>query len=212
MSQFVFIHGWGFDARFWRPLLQELPLKKSACVDLGYYNRAQQPDSIDDDYILVAHSAGLLWALKNLLRPKSVVAINSFPKFTQSLDFPNGVPSVYLRKMQKKWQTEPTTVLQDFQELVRAGYDLSGETIDQEALLNGLKDLNEIDGRPALKAWDCPVLALSAEDDPLIFLPHSQAFTGMGARFDLRLSPSGGHILPLSQPQWCAEQIQEFSQ
>ncbi len=210
MTRFVFVHGWGFDARFWRPLLEHFYLKRSLCADLGYYRATHIPDLDDDGYILVAHSAGLLWSLQNLPRPQKIIAINSFAKFTQSEDFSSGVLPQHIDRMQKKWNHEPLQVLHDFFTRIEAGYDLSHELPDTQALGAGLDMLRRYDGRKALQDWNCPVLALAGGDDPLVLLPHAQSFESLRLNLDLRVSPSGGHILPIRHPDWCAAQIQQF--
>jgi pimeloyl-[acyl-carrier protein] methyl ester esterase len=37
--ELVFIHGWGFDARFWDALAPLLPAYKQQCVDMGFFDQ-----------------------------------------------------------------------------------------------------------------------------------------------------------------------------
>ncbi len=210
MIPFVFVHGWGFDPRFWRAWLERSALRKSYCVDLGYFHAATDvPELCDDSYILLAHSAGLLWALQHLPKPRRIVAINSFAKFCKSDDFPNGVHAHNIKKMRDQIARDPQKLLYDFYKRIGGGYQLTSLPINVSRLEQDLQTLAVFDGRPALKRWLSPVLALAAEDDPLIRTAHAAAFMDVGVEIDLRIAPSGGHILPIAQLDWCLRQVSE---
>lgn len=62
---FVLVHGWGFNASLWDPLIARLCDATVTRVDLGFV--AGGPCDMPDwpqDAIAVGHSLGVLWLLK----------------------------------------------------------------------------------------------------------------------------------------------------
>jgi pimeloyl-ACP methyl ester carboxylesterase len=54
------------------------------------------------------------------------------------------------------------------------------------------------------------VLCLAAADDAVV-PPALSVATAALARGACRVIPTGGHALPLTQPDWCAAQIRAFA-
>ncbi|MBF0375270.1 MAG: hypothetical protein HQL39_17875, partial [Alphaproteobacteria bacterium] len=87
MTRLALIHGWGFDASFWRSF--RLPGVETVTVDLGFQGAPFLPNFRPDD-IAVGHSLGFLWALRH--GPwRAAISINGFPRFVAGCDFPFGV-------------------------------------------------------------------------------------------------------------------------
>jgi pimeloyl-[acyl-carrier protein] methyl ester esterase len=202
----LFIHGWGFDAGFWRPLANRLPDFRPEVVDLGFFGEPVTPTP--ERPLVVAHSMGLAWALAHLPRPwAGVVAVNAFARFTRSPSFVEGVTPRLVERMLSRFDSEPETVLRDF--LCRCGVEapvLDG--MRQAPLRDALAWLAECDEQAALAALDCPLLALSGTRD--LVVPETMSRAAFNA-CDLVLVEGAGHTLPLSHPDWVASQIRQFA-
>ena len=203
MSPILFIHGWGFGPEIWRHVAALVD--EYAFVDLGFRGEYTLPQV--EKPIIVGHSMGFAWALANLQRPwAGAIAINAFPRFTRTDDFPHGLQLRPLERMRTQFAVTPAETTAAF--LSRCGLsDPDVSNIRPEPLAASLTWLTQCDERPALAALHCPLLALAGECDPLIPPAMSQAsFAG----HSLDMIPEGGHLLPLTHPQRIAAALAEL--
>lgn len=197
----LLIHGWGFDPAFWEPLQaalgDDLP---STAWDLGFRGAPSRPALPDGvPVVAVGHSFGLLWLLKE--RPISwtrLVSINGFSRFAKADDLPSGVAPRLIERMLIKLDDDPKAVYQDFMERCGLAEPLA-DTVDPDALAWGLR---------ALAEWDCRAgadvdLALAGRRDPILPVALTEALFPQ----PLACWHDGGHLLPLTDPEWCAQQI-----
>lgn len=200
------VHGWGFDSGFWMPVLERLPDFRGDAVDLGFYGRPRRPKVPRP--LILAHSMGLAWALANIPRPwAGVLAVNAFPRFTRSPDFVDGVPPRLIERMLARFDEAPAQVTADF--LSRCG--IAEPVVDgfaPEPLKESLAWLARCDERSALRMLTCPVQALAGTNDPII--PQGMSTAGFAAE-TLILAEGGGHLMPLTHPDWVASQIRLFA-
>ncbi len=68
--------------------------------------------------------------------------------------------------------------------------------------------LREADERQALAASRLPLLALAGTADPIV--PPALTRAQFGACAGLHWRDGGGHLLPASDPGWCAGRIRAF--
>jgi len=204
------VHGWAYDASVWQAVLQllaELDAELDVEIaDLGYFGRPVLPVACDTLRIAVGHSFGALWWLTVADLPwHTLIAINAFPRFTAAPDFPAGVATRVLDRMRKRFATQPDAVLKDFYEACdQAG---PNRPLDQHALESGLENLANIDGRIALQQRLNSVHVLAAREDNIVNAAMSEAaFSGL-PRGHVHWVEHGDHVLPLSQPQACADLI-----
>ncbi|WP_205880227.1 alpha/beta fold hydrolase [Lichenicoccus roseus] len=160
--------------------------------------------------LAVGHSLGVL---RLLLEPPpgmvGLVAINGFTRMTAGPDFPAGIDPRVLRRMAQRLSQEPGATVAAFRE--RCGW-LSPrggvEAPEVSSLAAGLRLLREGDGRAALAALRCPVLALAGSDDPIVTSAMTRdSFAGLQS---LRWVEGGGHLLPLTHPGACADAIRDL--
>lgn len=199
------VHGWGYDAGFWQPLRDRLAGVALDVVDQGYFGEGCGP-KITDPVICVGHSLG---AMQLYADPppgcRALIAINGFDCFAARDGFP-GAPVRVLDRMRRRLVESPAGVVADFRQ--RLGDDRAFGTPDAEALLRGLDALRDLDARPSGADRALPVFALDGGADPLL-PPEMQAACFAGAsRFE---RPGGGHLLPLTDPDWCAAQIRAIA-
>lgn len=197
----VFVHGWAFDRLFWTPLRKLLPYD-SVSIDLGFHGNPLFPDlPTDRPLIAIGHSVGVLWLLTE--QPfvwDRFVSINGFSKFSRSETFPCGIPLHVLDSMLAGLLDEPSDTIKAF--FTRCGLkDISLDSIDIIRLRTGLYWLRDEDAR---KIEPGPMIALAGRNDPIV----TPAITENC--FNHILWHEGGHLLPLTATNWCADHICQF--
>ena len=110
--------------------------------------------------------------------------------------------------MQLGLARRPERTLQDFWTACGARPAIDPSLARQEALANGLNGLENWDGRKAHAALNCPILALAASDDKIVSKEMSQT---IWQNATLTWIETGGHALPLTNPNWCADEISKFA-
>jgi pimeloyl-ACP methyl ester carboxylesterase len=196
----VLLHGWGYDASFWRPLQDHLPEAETLTWDLGYFGD-QSMALPDREAFAIGHSYGLLWLLRHRPFPwRGLVSINGFPRFAVAEDFPYGVPLPQLERLRASVAEATLPALAGFRQRCGDPVPPPG-TPDQTRLLDTLDHLRDWDARPAL-----PDLALCGETDKVVPAALSRAaFPSAITHWH-----KGGHLLPQQDPEWCAEQIRTW--
>ncbi|OHC76490.1 MAG: hypothetical protein A3G18_12995 [Rhodospirillales bacterium RIFCSPLOWO2_12_FULL_58_28] len=202
------VHGWGFDAGFWDPLRAALPEFPSVTIELGFCGgKAWSGEIPPGPLVAVGHSLGFLWLLHEKPFPwRAMVSINGFPRFTEGDGFTPAVEPKTLERMSAGLERSPEKTVADF--MTRCGGDKPPDGLDKERLRRGLEWLRDWDRRAALESERTPVLALAGRFDPIVPPAMSEAaFKGL-ANVVLRWH-DGGHLLPRTAPDRCAERIRE---
>ena len=194
----VLLHGWGGDAGLWDAVVPWLPGFDVARLDRGYFGPPTPCEQPEGRVVAVGHSLGAQW-LARAWPDVPLVAINGFDRFCG----PDAVPPRVLARMQARFAQSPEAVLADFRQ--RIGMAPAPPIASPDALAQDLALLADESPAPARRA---PLLVLQAQDDPL--LPEVLRAHTFGA-VPARVSADGGHLLPLTQPAWCAAQISGFA-
>jgi len=197
----VFVHGWGFDAGFWHPVRALLPDRACAAIDLGFTGEASAPEP-PAGAVAVGHSLGFLWLLERRPFPwRALIAINGFPRFVEGDGFRPAVAARALERMIAEFDRNPGKVAAEF--LVRCGASAPADGFDARRMAEALRWLLEWDGRRALSAETAPVHVLAGRGDPIV--PPAMTVAGFAGR-QIHWH-EGGHLLPQTDPAWCAERI-----
>jgi pimeloyl-[acyl-carrier protein] methyl ester esterase len=195
----LFAHGWGFDRSFWKPLAALLADFNSVIDDRGYFGVPFAPE-LDGPCIAVTHSFGTIRVLTD--PPPGlvgVVAINGFARFTAPLGQP-GVPVRVVEHMIRRFGQSPAGVLASFHQQI--GGTVPEGRIDADLLRRDLLRLR--DARAPLPK--VPVISLQGGQDPLLPGPM-RATTFEGGDVRRIESEAGGHLLPIENPELCAEAV-----
>jgi pimeloyl-[acyl-carrier protein] methyl ester esterase len=206
--RFVLVHGWGFNANLWddfAPLLGDAEIVR---VDLGFISGASgDSSSFPEDAIAIGHSLGTAWLLRQFAEGggcpfRALVAIQGFDRFCPH------VPRARLAGMRRGLKRDPAATLAAFWRACGVETFAPADALNPERLDEGLAWLTQWDLREAKAALACPVLALAARDDAIVSPSMSAAIWGDD---NIRWSDWGGHVLPLSRPDWCARHVLDFA-
>ena len=186
----VFVHGWGYDARFWDPLRNALGDLPSVAPDLGYFGAAQTaiPSGVT---MLVGHSLGFLWLLRqHSLRHLPLIGINPFPRFLESADYSPAIATRVLERMKGRVVADPQGVLAEFWQ--RAGAVGPLASPNSTALAEGLDHLATWDERENLAARASSVRLIAGQEDAIVPADMTRmAFRNFAVDW-----LQGGHALP----------------
>lgn len=198
----LFLHGWGFDRHIWGPLRAHLPEWDHAADDRGYFG-APQNAGPSGPCLAVTYSMG---TMRLLTAPPpglaGIVAINGFSRFARGEAGP-GVPRRVIAQMLCAFAVDPARVLATFR--AGCGVTTAFPPIDAALLRDDLVMLRD----ETAPAATVPVLSLEGARDHLLDAATRDA-QFPGARLERREQADGGHMLPLTHPQWCAQQISAF--
>ena len=201
----LFAHGWALDRTLWDRVLGALGDEAAGALvrDAGYYGRPFDPlapfPHQGGQELRILGVGQSLGALKLLAEPPpgllGVVALDGFARFGKASDFPEGVPGRMLARMKAR---PGEGVLADF--VTRAGDEPPAGKPDFERLIQGLNELDALDGRGSR----LPIWRLHADRDPIAPLAMADAsFAGMNV-IERHIRPSADHLSPRTAPHACA--------
>lgn len=203
--ELVFIHGWGFDARFWDQVCALIPQFPQRRVDRGYFGLPSAAESFGENSILIGHSLGFLHGVAQKQDWGGWIAINAFTRF-----IPDCVPEARLREMKMGMAFASDLTLRTF--YARIGAEAPSGSPDIARLRSGLDELQTCDITATLGQLDAPGLVLAAHNDPLVPVVTSEALGKLVRRGGGMWHETAGHILPLNDPAWCAKAITSFAE
>lgn len=192
----ILLHGWAFDAGLWDTLAQALPAYPIRRWDRGYFGEPRQ-EAADGPVVGIGHSLGSM-LLADLLPPEMpLIAINGFDHFIGA----DGVPPRVVERMRARFDEAPTEVLTDFR--ARCDAPSAQRELQPTRLADDLALLATHRAAPAPRR----TLSLQGGADPI--LPQAlRDHVFPGAR--RATQGEAGHLLPVTHPAWCAEQIETF--
>ena len=211
--RFVFVHGWGFHAGIWRDLIAHLPGEAEvSLVDLGFV--AGGPEGSSDwpsDAVAIGHSLGFLWLLHRAGERASSPATASFRALVSIQGFDRFCPPIPLSRvagMRRQLKRDAGATLGAFWRACGTEAFAPPSALNIDRLDEGLGWLMDWDFRGMKGRLDCPTLALAARDDGIVPEVMSEDIWG---RTNIHWSQSGGHVLPLKHPEWCARHVLDFA-
>lgn len=206
-----FLHGWGLDARMWDRLAALLPEFKTAQVDRDYFDRAPTPSPTSERAeLLVTHSFGTLLALRDPPPGcRGLVAINGFDRFTAGDDAPGIAPRI-VERMLARFAEDPAAVVADFRK--RCGDEEPFGDLALDRLRDDLAALRDWDCRAQAAELALPILSLQGGADPILPSAMRDAVFAGAALVERVTQPEGGHLLPLTDPAFCAAHIRRFAE
>jgi len=202
---FVLVHGWGFNASIWTPLIAQLGDAATTVIDFGFIDGADHSSDTDwpDDAIAVGHSLGVLWLLKQKsTRYRVLVSIQGFDRYCPH------VPKSRVVALQRGIDRDPAGTMEAFWRSCGAPDFAPTSALNPDRLREGLDWLIQWDAEDARKSLRCPVLSLATRDDVIVPPAMTEAVWG---EENVVWLPQGGHVLPIKFPEWCAAHVVEFA-
>jgi len=205
---FVFVHGWGFNPAIWRDVIRNTGNAEVTLVDLGFI--AGGPRAATEwpgDAVAVGHSLGLLWLLHRAAKEgrapfRALVSVQGFDRFCPPIS-PSRVAGMRRGLRRDAYQT-----LQAFWRGCGTEPFASPGALNVGRLDEGLGWLMDWDETETKAKLACPTLALAARDDAVVPQAMSEAIWRSDT---IRWSSTGGHVLPLKHPEWCANHVLDFA-
>ena len=208
IMHFVFVHGWGFNAAIWHDLTGYMRSSEVSLVDLGFIaGGPKAAASWPGDAIAVGHSLGLLWLLHRAAeegRPpfRALVSIQGFDHFCPL------IPPARVAGMRRGLRRDAYQTVEAFWRGCGTTPFASPDSLNVGRLDEGLGWLMDWDETETKAALACPTLALAARDDAVVPAAMSEAIWRSDT---IRWSDTGGHVLPLKHPEWCANHVLDFA-
>jgi pimeloyl-[acyl-carrier protein] methyl ester esterase len=205
---FVFVHGWGFNFAIWRDVIRNIGSAEVTLIDLGFIAGGPKAAAAwPVDAIAVGHSLGLLWLLhqaeeEGTARFRALVSIQGFDRFCPH------IPPSRVAGMRRGLRRDAFRTLEAFWRGCGTEPFASPEALNVGRLNEGLGWLLDGDETKAKAKLACPTLALAARDDAVVPQAMSEAIWGTD---NIRWSETGGHVLPLKHPEWCARHVLDFA-
>ncbi len=200
----VLVHGWGFHAGIWDAFVACLGEASVTRIDLGFVaGGAANGEDWPEDAIAIGHSLGLLWLLqRGHGRHKALVSIQGFDRYCPH------VPVGRVIALKRGVRSDPERTLQAFWQSCGAPDFADPAALRPEKLGEGLDWLMHWDAEAAKTGLKCPIMTLASRDDAIVPPAMSAAVWGDD---EIIWSQDGGHVLPLSRPEWCAHHVLEFA-
>lgn len=202
---FVLVHGWGFNASIWTPLIAHLGEAETTVLDLGFVEggvNASDPEW-PEDAIAVGHSLGVLWLLKNGGgRFRGLVSVQGFDRYCPH------VPKSRVVALQRGIDRDPAGTMEAFWASCGLPRFAPAAAFNADRLRDGLDWLIQWNAEDIRKTLRCPVLSLATRDDVIVPPAMTEAIWG---RENVVWLPDGGHALPSRFPEWCAKHVVEFA-
>ena len=194
----VFAHGWGSGPFVWKDMIEAFSDYECHMIDMGFFGD-EDLNVPERKFIGIGHSLGGSWLLKNHAdQMEAFVSIGSFNCFYKH------IPTHFLSAMKRNIAKDAFTQLKDFWH--HAG-------LDKKDGFKELKAQKLIQGLTWLSKWEnniphnLPIRVLASRNDQIV--PEKMTFDIWG-NHQIDWVDDGGHMLPLTQSQWCIEKAKEF--
>jgi pimeloyl-[acyl-carrier protein] methyl ester esterase len=200
-----FLHGWAFDNSFWNDVRKLLPPWPAECDDRGYFG---SPRSFTGrgPTIAIAHSFGTMRALRDPpANCKGLIAFNGFDRFAARGTGP-GVSPRTIDAMMGTLDRSAASVVAKFRR--RCGNSDPFGNVVSRPLREDLLALRDLDcSETRLSA---PVLSVQGAVDSILDASMRNSCFRTARQVERIEHPLGGHLLPLTHPNYCAEAIRAF--
>jgi pimeloyl-[acyl-carrier protein] methyl ester esterase len=223
MKNLLLVHGWGFGAGVWRPVLDGLDDKLPArAADLpGYGETTFPPAELSPGTVVCAWSLGALlamqWAVRYPDKIARLVLVGATPRFVCDDDWREAQPLELLDGFAAAVRSDPAAALRRFATLMNQGDDHARAVIrrltalseapcpDAATLLTGLDLLRRLDLRTLVPQIRVPTLVVHGERDPLMPLAAGRWLADHIADGRLEIFAGAAHAPFLSNRQrFCA--------
>lgn len=194
----VFVHGWGSGPFVWKEMIDAFGEYNVHQVSLGFVGD-EKIELPEGKFIGIGHSLGGAWLLKHYPeRLSGFVSVASFNCFYKH------IPAQILASMQKNIVKDTAKQLSDF---------WSHAGLNQPGGFKNINPLQLLEGLKWLSTWNpdipdgLPIKVLASHNDHIV---PPKMTENVWQNHNIDWIKEGGHMLPLTQAEWCVQNIKEF--
>ena len=196
----IFVHGWGYDAAFWKPLQDILSNylneNRFVTLDLGFLGKENLQETRKNG-LYITHSLGTAWALKHRSKDMSgLIALSGF------MNFQKFYPAQTLETFHASFLKEPKAHMVNFWE--ECGITPEIYTLNIEALETGIGWLKTWDLEEQTKNMQKPIHVITSENDKVTRLNRMKRHW-IGHK--IKILKTGGHAGAILNARQYAEKI-----
>lgn len=211
--QFIALHGWAFNRRFWGPWAAHFSKYGSfQAYDRGYFNAPQsvEVESDSEPVILITHSFGLHWVEEGLLEQADLlVVMGGFLYFHPYAAQYKRRSRLVIQEMLNELEINPEKVLHKFYGNCFApeeAPDLAFEDLNHQLLLDDLQRLQdseiEVD---SLKKVEKVCILHGSKDHIVSYKKGRQIYNQLQNQSQYFEIKNAGHALPKTHYRQCLE-------
>ena len=198
MTDLVFVHGWGSGTFVWDSMIDRFDQYNTHMINWGFIGD-EDIKIPDNKFIGIGHSLGGSWLLKHY--PDQMIGFVSIASFNC---FYKHIPKHVLSIMKRNASVNISKQMMDFWEHAGLGQPQGFKNLHPTKIIEGLNWLSQWDNEiPS----HLPIKVLASEDDHIV--PKSMT-DDIWKDYDIEWVEDGGHMLPLTKPEWCVKHIQKF--
>jgi hypothetical protein len=197
-------HGWGYNHRFFDPLVKTLPASTLettllACLEAGYFDDQAHSGLMiytegewihhpletlhslvlahaEVPWLGLGHSLGFSKLLDFSVRWCNLISVHGFTRFVANALHPEGTAPRVLDRMCRKAEQQMPEVLAEFHQ--RCGHATTFARLNEQNLLADLRSMQTLDSATALdtaRANGTGLMAWAGLEDKIVSLPLAQA-------------------------------------
>lgn len=202
-SCFIFCHGWGFDQKFFEPLIKEYFSNTFCyCLDLGYFGRANLSIPNNHTFIGVGHSLGFIKLASLNVKLTALIGIQAFINFLGFNPQLNKKRKFELNTMIKHFEISPIDTLRSFYKRCGVHYAIA-KHLNKTKLMQDLELLTATYQLPSI-----PLLIISANNDAIV--PSELVYDNFSKYVKVITHNKGYHCLGLYERHFVHKQITIF--
>lgn len=194
----VFMHGWASGDFIWHDMEKDFSSYTIYKPNMGFFGQ-QNFIMPEGKFIGVGHSLGGSWLLKHY--PDQMAGFVSIASFN---NFYKYIPQQILAKMQRNIIHDMNFELQSFWQHAGLHSNAGFKNANLAKLVEGLTWLSKWSAEIPV---DLPIKILASNDDQIVPEKMTQKIWG---NHEIKWIKKGGHMLPLTQAEWCVQEIKDF--
>ena len=212
-NNIFFVHGWGFDKNFWKPLMNSLKMKKIDrnysfnFLELGFLDKKKKSklENFEGNKIFVVHSYGFNWIIEKKIKCDLIINFFGLPVFIDKGK--NSKKKILiLDKMIEAFKNNPFKVLESFYKNcgLKESYLKNRKNINKEKMLEVLLNLRTLNQINILKKNPAKILNLISNTDKIINYRETKEYF-LKKNHKLKILNRVEHAYPYLSPNMAAE-------
>ncbi len=211
---FYFVHGWGFNEEFWKPVREILESEGvsgfSEIIDMNFFsNKSRKNIKIrNNNCIFVVHSYGLYWFLKKKIKCKALINFFGVPDF---IFFQNNsqLTKKKLIGMINQFQIQPENVLKNFYSKCKIKTE-DFPYINSKELYFALKELLTKDYLKEFRKQSSLIFSIFCSKDKILDLNNERLKLLEKNNHFINFIKNFNHGFPNNEPELCSNLIKKL--